>query len=113
MELTIERDGGTVIARPNGRLEGLLGASEFQKALESSIRPADHALILDMEELTYISSAGLRAVAIMINRTKAADMGFVLCSLSKSVNNVITTSGFNRLVQVVDNLEEARWAVAA
>ena len=113
MELTIERDGGTVIARPNGRLEGLQGASKFQKALEKSIEPDDHALILNMEALTYISSAGLRAVAIMINRTKAADMGFVLCSLSKSVNDVFTTSGFNRLVQVVDTLEDARWAVAA
>ena len=113
MILTTRREGGTVIASPNGRIEGLLNATKFQKALEGAIEPTDQALILDMENLSYLSSAGLRTVAIMINRTRAADMSFVLCSLSKPIHDLFAASGFDKLVQVVENLEEARWTVAA
>ena len=113
MEVTTHREGETLIARPHGRIEGLANATTLQRALEGAIESTDQALILDLEQVPYISSAGLRAVAIMINRTRAADMSFVLCSLSRPIHDLFTTSGFNKLVQVVDTLDDARWAVAA
>ena len=113
MELETLRDDGTLIAQPNGRIDGLANATELQKALERAIRPTDHALILDMANLSYLSSAGLRTVAIMINRTKAADMSFVVCSLSTPLRGLFAASGFDKLVPVVDTLEDARGAVRA
>ena len=113
MEVMIRREGGTLIASPSGRIDGLSDANALQKALEGALEPGYEALILDLENLAYLSSAGLRTVAIMINRTKAADMGFVLCSLSKPLGDLFATSGFDKLVAVVDTLDDARWAVAA
>lgn len=112
MNLTILRDAGTLVAKLDGRIEGL-SSVDLQKTLEEEIRPTDKALILNMENLSYISSAGLRAVAIMFNRTKAIGMGFAICSMSNSVSKVITTSGFHRLFPVFNTLEEARLAVNA
>lgn len=112
MEVSFERDGSVLIARPHGRVEGLAAATTLQKALEDALRPTDAALILDFESLVYISSAGLRAVAILRNRTHATRMNFVLCSLSKPVQDLFASSGFDNLVRVVDTLDNARWAVA-
>lgn len=107
MELTIDRFDDILIARVAGRLEGLTSADALQKALEEAIRPADRGLILDFETLTYISSAGLRAIAILINRTRKADMGFVICALSAPVRSLFATSGFDKLVRVADTFEDA------
>lgn len=112
MEVATLREWETLIAMPIGKIDGS-NADDFLKALEGAIESTDQALILDMENVTYIGSAGLRIVAIMINRTKIAGMKFALCSLSRSVNDVITASGFNRLVRVVATQEDARMAVSA
>ena len=111
MEVITYREGETLIARPHGRIDGLANATALQRTLEGAIESTDQALILDLENVSYISSAGLRTVAIMINRTKAADMSFVLCSLSAPIHDLFATSGFDKLVQVVDSLDDARWAV--
>lgn len=112
MNLTILRDAGTLIAKLDGRIEGF-NSIDLRQTLEGEIRATDEALILNMENLSYISSAGLRVVAIMINRTKAAGMSLAICSMSNSVDKVVTTSGFNQLVPVFDTQEEACAAVSA
>ena len=110
MSFTILRDEGTLIAKLDGRLEGDDSLS-LQKSLEEEITPTDKALILNMENLAYISSSGLRVVAIMFNRTKAAGMRLAICSMSDSITKVFTTSGFHMLVPVFSTQEEARASV--
>ena len=111
MSFTIVRDEGTLIAKLDGRLEGGTSLS-LQKSLEEEIKPDDKALILNMENLSYISSSGLRVVAIMFNRTKATGMKLAICSMSDSINKVITTSGFHMLIPVFSTQEEAYASVA-
>ena len=106
MEVTIEREGSVIIA-PDGRTEEIPAATTLRKALENAIEPTDKALILDFESLSYISSAGLRAIASLANRTRAQGMVFVLCSLSKPVKVLFATSGFDNLVRVVDTVDDA------
>lgn len=110
MSFRISRHEGTLIARLDGRIEGF-NSFDLQEALEKEIRPTDEALILNMENLSYISSAGLRVVAIMFNRTKVAGIRLAICSMSESVNKVVTTSGFHMLVPVFNTQEEAHAAV--
>ena len=40
-------------------------APEFQTALQVAVDQHDCAMVLDLEELTYISSAGLRAMVLI------------------------------------------------
>ena len=112
MELSAVREGETLIVALNGRIDGA-NASEIQRALEDALAPEDRALVLDMEGVTFMSSAGLRIVAIMINRTRAKKTRFALCSLSGPVMEVLATSGFSKMVPVLNTLEEARATVAA
>ena len=106
MSFTILRDEGMLIAKLDGRLEGSNSLS-LQKTLEEEIKPTDQAVILNMENLSYISSSGLRVVAIMFNHTQAAGMRLAICSMSDAINKVVVTSGFHMLVPVFKTQEEA------
>ena len=112
MKVLTRREGEVLIVQPRGRIEGAMNAKALHEAFENALKPADRALVLDLEELSYMSSAGLRAIAIMSNHARVAKVSFVVCSLSTSMVNLFATSGFDQLVRVVDTLEDARFAVA-
>ena len=61
MELTIERDDNALTASVNGRIDST-NARDFEEAIRTKIEDGDRAVIMDFENLSYISSAGLRAV---------------------------------------------------
>ena len=84
MELNTERDGSTLIAKAGGRVDGT-NASEFQDALKSAIEANDEAVILNFEELSYISSAGLRVILLTAKDMRTANVKFAVCSLSQPV----------------------------
>lgn len=111
MNVAFSREGNILYAKPSGRIEGS-NADEFRKAVEGALEDTDEALILDMESLTYISSVGLRMVAMLSHLTKQAGISFALCSPSRAVNFVFASAGFDKLVSVVETSESARRVVA-
>ena len=71
MRLSIDwqRKGEILIAGLVGRVDSS-NANDFQKLMESEIAPKYKVLIMDFEQLSYISSAGLRVVVIMAKKFK-------------------------------------------
>ena len=70
MEINTEQKGGVLVAMTVDRVDGS-NAREFQEALQAVIQDDGNAFLLDMEQLTYISSAGLRVI-LLIARTLQA-----------------------------------------
>lgn len=99
MELPISREGSTLIAQVSGRIDGT-NATEFHEALQAVLSHEDKALIMDFENATCISNAGLRVVLITDRELTNAEVRFSLCSVSDSVDDVFTISGFNEIVDV-------------
>ncbi len=110
MEVITERDGETLIAKTDGRVDGT-NATDFQDALRNAITPDDKAVILDFGELSYISSAGLRVILLTAKDMRSANVKFAVCSLSKPVKDVFTISGFDQIIDIHDTQSEARTAV--
>ena len=110
MELNTERDGATLIAKAGGRVDGT-NASEFQDALKDVISVDDTAVILNFEELSYISSAGLRVILLTAKDMRTANVKFAVCSLSQSVRDVFTISGFDQIIDIHDDQQKALSAV--
>jgi len=106
INVTWERTEGILIAMLDGRVDGS-NADEFLSALESGIGAADHPLILDLEKLSFISSAGLRVGLVMAKRFNEAGKKFGICALSGPVREVIAVSGFDRIITVYDSRAEA------
>ena len=110
MEVITERDGETLIAKTDGRVDGT-NATDFQDALRNAITPDDKAVILDFGELSYISSAGLRVILLTAKDMRSANVKFAVCSLSKPVKDVFTISGFDQIIDIHDTQSEALTAV--
>ncbi len=106
MAVNSERQNGTLIARVDGRVDGS-NAREFQTALESSIDSGDRIVVLDLEQLSYISSAGLRVILMVAKTLQRQGAKFAVCSLSTSIREVFEISGFDRIISVNASQEEA------
>ncbi len=107
-----ERNAQTLILRPTGKIEGT-NAQEFQDDIMERIQPDDQALIINLGEVSYISSAGLRIFAMTNNHAAANNIRFALCSPSVPVTAVFKTSGLYRIITIHESEQKAVQALEA
>ena len=99
-------EGEALIARVDGRIDGT-NAREFQNEIEAACAGADRLVILDLEQLSYISSAGLRAIMMTAKQLESRDVKFAVCSISGSVNEIFQISGVDQIIPVRASPSEA------
>ena len=106
MDIQTERIGGTLIAKAQGRIDGV-NARDFEEAMKAAISSDDSAVVMDLEGLSYISSAGLRVILLIAKTLRKRDAEFLLCSLSDPIREVFEISGFDKIIPVHDSREKA------
>ena len=106
MEISTERRGDVLVAGAQDRIDGT-NAREFHEALQAVIDDSDRAVVLDLEQLTYISSAGLRVILLMGRMLQGQNGSFAVCSLSEPVREVFSISGFDKIIPTHDSQEDA------
>ena len=97
----------TFIKSDNGEylkveLEGELdavNAPELEQRLRSEI-PGVKELVFDLQELEYISSAGLR-VFLCIQKIMRTQGEMKICNVSSDVLDIFQVSGFTKLLHIV------------
>ncbi len=107
MEINFSGDGDTLIVSIRGKVD-TIAAGEFQKKLEDALGPGVNRIVLDMHDMAYISSAGLRSVLVLCKKAQSNDVGLVCCGLNNMVQKIFTVSGFSQLIKVVETLDDAR-----
>ena len=105
-------NGATVLVLAEPRLDSS-NADAFNEELESAAGSDSRAVVIDMQDLDYISSAGLRAIMQAVRRVQHQGGSLVLCSLSTEVRAVFQTSGFDQLIAIHPSRAEAVAAVAS
>ena len=86
-----------------GHVDGL-NVDEFQAGLNQSVKAYDGgAVILNLETLAYINSAGLRVILIVAKILHAKGKKFSICSLSETVSSVVKTAGFDKVIDVYES----------
>ncbi len=108
--VSFERADGVLFASVTGRIDGS-NSHDFAAAVANSIEDGDTALIMDMKDLTYISSAGLRAVLVTEKNLRRRGSGFVICSLSGQIKEIFRVSGFDKVIRIGRNREDAAAAL--
>ncbi len=111
MELAQERDAGTNVISPSGRVDGS-NSAQFHEALEAALSDDDSRVILDLGGIDYISSAGLRVLLLLAQKLGGNSTPFAVCSLAASVDEVFRISGFNQIITVYETLDEAKAQLA-
>ncbi len=106
MDITSRRTEDALIVSAEGRVDGA-NARKFQKAVENVITDGDQAVILDMENLSYISSAGLRSILLIAKGLQKRSSKFAVCALQDPIREVFRIVGFDKIVSIYDSQGEA------
>ena len=112
MDIRTELRGDALIAVAPNRIDSA-NAPEFQTALQVAVDQHDCAMVLDLEELTYISSAGLRAMVLIARALRRKHEDLVLCSLTGPVRGIFQTGGFDKIIKLYDSQADAIASVGA
>lgn len=111
-ELSTEEHERTLVISVAGRVDGM-NTREFRGDLEQKTQEyGGSAIILDFEDLSYISSAGLRAILLVAEALSRRSKRFALCSLPVSILDIIQTTGFDNIIDVYVSRSSAIEAVA-
>ena len=106
MEVHAEREDGILIARAEGRVDGN-NAREFEGKLNAAIGEDDRLLVMDLQDLSYISSAGLRVFLMIAKEFQRRGGKLVVCSLTDTINEVFEISGFSKIIPTHASRSEA------
>ncbi len=106
MQVRTERESDVLVATVTGRIDSAT-VSEFQHLMEAAITDDDSKVIVDLENLSYINSAGLRAVLVIAKNLWKRDARLALFSLQSSIQEVFTIAGFDKIIQICGSKAEA------
>jgi anti-sigma B factor antagonist len=114
MEIRDEARDGMLILHISGPVDSTTGprlADELQRVVEEG----ESHLVLDLRDVPYMSSAGLRALMIGVRLVRAPDKDgdMYLTNLSKTVSLAFRISGFDQLFNIYETVPEAVTAMAA
>lgn len=101
-----------VVLSASGRLDAST-VNILERALIRGFALGNRTAIVDMGEVTYISSSGLRALLSARRQAREKGGDLVLCALSTNVKDVMDMVGFTVLFTISDTVELAIKATAS
>lgn len=114
MSLVSSIEGTALIISLNGRLDqDNCDAFRDELAPHLELAASDHlAIVLDLSQLEYVSSAGLRCFMLAVKQTKTHDGRIVVAALQPMVAEIFQISRFDMLMDVFPTVAAAAKAVA-
>lgn len=95
------------IIQLDGRLDAT-NCSVFEDGALAQIANGRRRLLLDLSQLQYVSSIGLRTILLVAKRMKAEGGRLALCSLNPQVSEVFVISGFASILDIHPSSESAK-----
>ena len=87
------------ILKPAGRLDTTTVAN-FERDVLATLGTEPAWLLLDLADLEYISSGGLRVVLLAAKRLRGSSGRLLLCGLRPQVADVFAISGLNAILSI-------------
>jgi anti-sigma B factor antagonist len=87
--------------RLTGELD-MAGVDRFERLLSSEDPPETATFVLDLRELTFIDSSGLRALVTADQRVRDEGGRFIVVKGPDRVNEVLEITGVAKRIELVD-----------
>ena len=87
-----------------GRLEGT-NSSRLVQALDDAMNNGYAQVILDLSEVKYINSAGLRELVLMMERARHAGTTLAIANPSERVSRVLELVGLDSVIEIIPTSE--------
>lgn len=111
MEITDEEREGYVVLSVKGRIDSNT-APQFSDRLLGYLTGDNRSVVVDLTEVDFVSSAGLRVFLMGAKRLKGTQIRLVLCAMTENVLKVFQMSGFDRILDIRGTREEGEAAMA-
>ncbi len=106
MEITVREEGDTKIVMLNGKLDtNTTPAAE--REINALLDAGVNKLLINFEQLSFISSSGLRLLLATAKTLKASGGDFKVCSLNEMATEVFEVSGFTAIIKIFASEQEA------
>jgi anti-anti-sigma factor len=106
MDIKLTKMNQSTLLGLEGRLDGTT-ASLVENAFQSLIDSGEKQFVFDLSLISYISSAGLRAVLIAAKKTKSIQGKLAFVRLEANVKEVFDMSGFSTILSLYATEAEA------
>lgn len=106
MEITQEKKGNINVVKVQGRLDASTSA-KLEEALNEFSSQDKVRVLVDCQELEYISSAGLRVLLAAAKDFQKRNGKIFLSSLNANVKQVFEISGFTSIFPIYESTEKA------
>ncbi len=111
MDLKIEPHGEATVVKALGDINAA-SCAQLEETLTTLIDQGRQRMVLDLADVRYVSSAGLRVLLVAAKRL-AGKGKFALSRASEPVRQVLDMTGFSGIIQVKPSLDEAVALVSA
>jgi anti-sigma B factor antagonist len=109
MNVEARAEGAVTVLEVSGEIDGKT-APAFQEQVLGRLAPEGRVL-LDLGRVTFLSSAGLRALLLTHREAAARDTRLVLVGLNEAVKTTMSATGFLKFFTVRDALADGLAAV--
>ncbi|MFW5500197.1 MULTISPECIES: STAS domain-containing protein [unclassified Maridesulfovibrio] len=99
MEISSKKVGNVLIIAINGRLDALT-SSKLESKMCEFISSGENKIVIDLGELEYISSAGLRAILFCAKKLKATEGDIAFANITGMISEVFEISGFGTMFNI-------------
>ncbi len=97
MNIGKETEGKTLTLSPEGRMDAA-SAPELEAVLMESLEGIE-TLVLDLKDLEYISSAGLR-VLLVAHKMMAKQGKLIVRNVNETVGDILEVTGFSDILTI-------------
>lgn len=103
LEFSEKQEKEWLILQAVGRIDTLTAAEAEKRAMD--LLDKQQKMALDLSQLTYISSAGLRVLLKLAKKAQKENKTFTLCGVRGMVQEVLEESGMDMLLNIVPSIE--------
>jgi anti-sigma B factor antagonist len=106
MDISEDRKADAVILALSGKLDAMT-AKTFEEKIIGVINSGTQRLVVDLSQLDYVSSSGLRVFLLAAKRLQRTDGKIVLCSMKDHVRQAFDLAGFSSILSIYGSRDEA------
>lgn len=96
---------------PKGRIDAS-NAAAAEREILSQLQEAQFKLIIDLSQVEYLSSAGLRVLLVAAKTAKQNGGQTVLAAPRAAITEVFKMSSFDKIMKIAATLEDAQSVLA-
>jgi anti-anti-sigma factor len=105
MDINKEQVGDAYVVSPTGRLDGIYSTA-FAKEVGELIGGEHPKILIDFAEIDFVTSAGIRAVLLLMKKAKASGAAFGLCGVNDQVREVLDATGLESIIPIYSGRTE-------